>query len=138
MTENLEEVNDSSKKLGEVIKESNSSENENTQEIIRIELDRNQTNIRSFPISDKVSTNMKETLGVLMNSRNSLKTIQDNLGKASILRILIFPLCGDRLKVNDNVYDLNPEVNKALPSTSYSGKNMTDEIDILMMNNKKN
>ena len=37
--------------------------------------------------------------------------------------------------MNENVYDLNREIHKALSSTSYTGKTMKDNSDILMMNN---
>ena len=75
-------------------------------------MDKIQTNIRSLPNNNKVSNNMKETLGVLIVSLNSLNIIQDNLGGASIVEIPIFTLGGDRLEVNDGIYDLTPEVYK--------------------------
>ena len=78
---------------------------------------------------------MTESLGALMDSKNSLKLIQDDLGRASILGIPIHTLGGDRLQINGNVYDLPPEIYKALSSTSYSGKTLKEESDILMMNN---
>ena len=36
--------------------------------------------------------------------------------------------------MNENIYDLTPETLNALPSTSYTGKTMKNENDILMMN----
>ena len=72
MTKKIEEVNQSTKNLGEVTKESN-SENENNPEIVPVEIeseDENiQTNIRALPNSKKFSTLMTETLGALMNSK---------------------------------------------------------------------
>ena len=39
------------------------------------------------------------------------------------------------IQINDNVYDLTPEIYKALSYTGYTGKTMKNENDILMMNN---
>ena len=61
ITKKLEEVNKSTKKIGDVIKESN-SENENNQEIVPIEIeseDENiQTNLRALPNSSMFSDQM--------------------------------------------------------------------------------
>ena len=70
------------KKRGEVIKESN-FENENIR-----------NSVRAFPNSNKFSTKMLESLGSLMNIKKSLKLIQDESGRASILGILINTLGG--------------------------------------------
>ena len=37
--------------------------------------------------------------------------------------------------MNDKIYDVTPEIYKASSSTSYIGKTMKDEKDILMMYN---
>ena len=66
-----------------------------------------------------------------------MKLIQGDLDRASILRIPIYTLGGDRIRMNDNVYDLTPEKNIALSSTSYTGDTMKDENDILSVNNIK-
>ena len=70
------ELKKSTKKISEVIKESN-SENENNQEIVPVEVeseDENiQTNLRALPNSSMFSEQMKKTLGRLMSSANSLK-----------------------------------------------------------------
>ena len=66
ITKKLEEVNKSTKKIGEVIKESN-SENENNQEIVPVEIeleDENiQTKLRALPNSSMWSEQMAKTLG---------------------------------------------------------------------------
>ena len=134
VTKRIEEVIESTKKLEDVIKTSN-SEKENTQEIVPIEIDNIQTNKTSLPNSKKISSKMKETLGALMNSRCSLKIMQDDSDRASVLRIPIHTLGGGGLKINHNIYDLTPEVYQTLSSTSYTGKNMKDEIDLLKINN---
>ena len=63
-------------KIGVVLKDSN-SKNENDQEIVPIEIDSEddtfQSNIRALPNSNKFSSNMMETLGSLMSSKNSWK-----------------------------------------------------------------
>ena len=78
---------------------------------------------------------MMETLGALMNIKNFLKLMQDDWGRASILRIPINTLDGVTIQIKDNIYTLIPEIYKALSSTSYTGKPMKNEHDILMMNN---
>ena len=136
-TKKLEEVNKSTKKISEVIKESN-SENENNQEIVPIEIeseDENiQTNLRALPNSSMFSDQMTKTLGILMSSANSLKIISTPSG-ATILGVPINTLGGDRIQIKDNIYDLTPEIYKALSYTGYDGKNMKNENDILMLNN---
>ena len=75
-----------------------------------------------------------ENLGTLVSSKNSLKIRQDASSRASILGTPIITLGGDRIKSNENIYDLTPEINKALSSTSYCGKTMKEESDFLTMN----
>ena len=71
-----------------------------------------------------------------MSSRNSLKIDQDErTGGASINGIPVLILGGDSMKIGDNVYEITPEIHKALSSTGYTGENMKNENDILMMNN---
>ena len=79
-----------------------------------------------------------EILGSLLNSKNSLKLIQDDSGTASIFGIPINTLGNDTIQTNDNIYILTPEIHKTLSSTSYSGKTGRNENDILVMNNIKN
>ena len=79
------------------------------------------------------STLMTEALGALTNSENSLKIIQDDLGRASILGTPIFTLSDDRMRIKGNVYVLFPEIYKTLSSTSFTGKTMKNEKDFLLM-----
>ena len=44
-----------------------------------------------------------ETIGALMNSKNSLKIIQDDSNRASILEVPIHSLGAERIRINDNV-----------------------------------
>ena len=74
-------------------------------------------------------------IGSLMNSRNSLKITQDESGRANILGVPIQISEGDTMKINENVYELTPEIYKALTYTTYTGNTMKDENDILMMYN---
>ena len=69
-----------------------------------------------------------------MSSLNSLKIIASPSGP-TILGIPIYTLGGDRMQIKDNIYDLTPEIYKALSDTGYTGKTMKNENDILMMNN---
>ena len=72
-------------------------------------------------------------LGSLMTSRSSLTFTQDEFGPAKILGLSIQMSGRDTIKINDNFYDLTPEIYKALSSTSYTGKTMKNENDKLMM-----
>ena len=99
------------------MKESKSA-NENNQEIVPFELeseDENiQTMLRALPNSNKFSSNMMKTSGALMNKKNSLKLEQESSDKASILGVPNGLLDGDGIRINDNIYDLSPEIFKAL------------------------
>ena len=131
------ELKKSTKKISKVIKETN-YENENNQEIIPVEKeleDENvQTNLRALPNSSMFSDQMTKTLGRLMSSLNSLKITASSSGP-TILGVPIYTLGGDRIQIKDNVYDLTPEIYKALSYTGYDGKTMKNEYDILMLNN---
>ena len=131
------ELKKSTKKISEVIKETN-SENENNQEIVPAETeleDENiQTNLGALPNSSMFSDQMTKTLGRLMSSANSLK-IKSSPSGATILGVPIYTLVGDRIQIKDNIYDLTPEIYKALSYTGYDGKTMKNEYDILMINN---
>ena len=93
-------IKKSTKKISEVIKESN-SENENNQEIVPVEIeseDENiQPNLRALPNSSLFSDQMTKTLGRLMSSANSLK-IKSTSSGATILGVPIYTLGGDTIK----------------------------------------
>ena len=137
ITKKLEEVNKSTKKVGDILKESN-SENEIFQEIVPVEIeseDENiQTNLRALPNSSMFSDQMTKTLGRLMSSANSLKIISTPSG-ATILGVPVYTLGGDAIQTKDKIYDLTPEIYKALSYTGYSGENLKNENDILMLYN---
>ena len=79
---------------------------------------------------------MKDTIGNLMSSKNSLRIEQDTrTGGASINGTPVLILAGKSWKIGDNVYEIIPEIHKALSSTGYTGENMKNENDILMMTN---
>ena len=137
VTKKIEEVNISTKKVGDILKESN-SENENIQEIVPIEIeseDENiQTNLRALPNSSMFSDQMTKTLGRLMSSASSLK-INSTPSGATILGVPVYTLGGDRIQIKDNIYDLTPEIYKALSYTGYTGENLKNETDVLMLYN---
>ena len=60
ITKKLDTINESTKEVGEVIKETNSK-----------------VDIKTLPNSSKFSNSMRQMIGSLMNSRNSLKITQD-------------------------------------------------------------
>ena len=137
ITKKLEEVNKSTKELGEIVKESN-SENVNNQEIVPVEIqsedENNKTNLRALPNSYMFSDQMTKTLGRLTSSANSLKVESTSSG-ARILGVPINTLGGDKIQIKDNIYNLTPEIYKALSYTGYDGKTMKNDNDILMLNN---
>ena len=137
ITKKLDTFNKFTKEIGEVIKTSN-SENENNQEIVPVEVesqDENiQTNLRALPNSSMFSDQMTKTLGRLMSSSNALK-IKPSPSGATILGVPINTLGGDRIQIKDNIFDLTPKIYKALSFTGYTGNAMKNENDILMMNN---
>ena len=115
ITKKLDEF---TKKISEVIKESNSEDD-----------------IKALPDSSKISTPMREMIGSSMTSRNSLKITQDELGRAKILGVPIQISGSDTIKINENIYELTPEIYKGLLSTTYTGRNMKNEDGILMTYN---
>ena len=78
---------------------------------------------------------MRDMIGSLMRSKKFLKIAQDELGRANRIGIPIQTSGSDTIKTNENIYELTPEIYKALSDTGYTGKNMKNENDILMMNN---
>ena len=101
ITKKLDTINQSTKEIGEVIKETNSK-----------------VDMKAIPNNSKFSNSMRQMIGSLMNSRNSLKITQDESGKANILGVPIQISEGDTIKINENVYELTPEIYKALTYTT--------------------
>ena len=118
ITKKLDTINDCTKQITDIIKESNSK-----------------VDIKALPNNSKFSNSMRQMIGSLMNSRNSLKITQDESGRANILGVPIQISEGDTIKINEKDYEITPEIYKALTYTSYSGNTMKDENDILMMFN---
>ena len=118
ITIKLDSINESTQKISDIVKESKS-----------------EVDIKNLPNSSKFSNAMRQMIGSLMNSRNSLKITQDESGRANILGVPNQISEGDIIKINENVYELSPEIYKALTYTTYTGNTMKDENDILMMYN---
>ena len=118
ITKKLDTINESTQKVSDIIKEPNSK-----------------IDLKSLPNSSKFSNSLRQMIGSLMNSGNSLKITQDESGRANILGVPIQISEGDTIKINENVYELTPEIYKALTYTSYAGDTMEDENDIIMMFN---
>ena len=118
ITKKLDNINKSTQKISDVIKETNSEKI-----------------IKALPNNSQFSDSMRQMIGSLMNSKNSLKITQDESGKANILGAPIQISGADTIKINENIYELTPEIYNALSDTGYTGRNMRNESDILMMNN---
>ena len=118
ITKKLDTTNESTKKFSEVIKES----------IYKVD-------IKALPNSSKFSKSIRQMIGSLMNSLKFLKITQDGSGRATILGVPIQIFEGDTIKINENIYELNTEVYKALSNPIYSGKTMKNDEDFLMLYN---
>ena len=118
ITKKLDEVNKSTQKLGDIIKESSSK-----------------IDLNSLPNSLKYSDSMRQMIGSLMNSKYSLKIIQDGLNRAIILGVPIQISENDTIQRKENIYELTPEIFKALTYPTYTGRTMNNESDILKMYN---
>ena len=81
ITKKIDEVNESTQKIGEVIKESDDVKSKK----------------KSLPNISNSSISMREMLGSLMQSHNSLKLIQDEFGKANFLGVPIAISGDDRI-----------------------------------------
>ena len=117
ITKKLNEVNQSTQKVGDITKESNSK-----------------IDLKSLPNSSKVGNSMRQMLGSLMNSRNSLKITRDESSRATILGIPN-QISADTIKINENIQELTPEIYKALTYPTYDGRTMKNENDIFLTNN---
>ena len=111
ITERLDTINENTKKLGDVIKKSNSK-----------------IDLKSILNNPKNSREMQELIGSLMRSHNSLKLVQDESGKGTILGVPI-QISSDSIKINENIYKLTPEVYKALSNPLYTGNTMKNDED---------
>ena len=118
ITKKLDNINKSTKEISKVFKESDSNDK-----------------IKALPNNSKFSNAMRQMIGSLMNSRNSLTITQDESGRANILCVPIQISEGDTIKIIEIVYELTPEIYKALTYTTYTGNTRKDENDISMMYN---
>ena len=104
ITQKLVNIDESTQKVGDIIKESNSTK--------------------------ELSTLLKDTFKSLKEAPSSLKLNNDEEGNLSILDTPIKSLGGDKILVNDgNIYEFTPEIHKALSKSSYTGKSMKNEND---------
>ena len=124
----------------DVIQEAN-SDNEKNQEKVPVEIESVNSeggninhNIKALPNSSIIKDLMTKILGRIMSSANSL-TIKSFPSGASILRVAINNLGGDKLRIRDIGYELTPEIYKASSYTGFTGKRTKNENDILKMNN---
>ena len=91
--------------------------------------------IKALPNSSLFSKSMQQMLGSLMSSRNSLKMVQDESKRASILGVPIQISGPDTIKINENIYELTPEIYQALSNPLFTGETMKNDNDFLMLHN---
>ena len=106
-SEKLDTINESTQKVGDIIKESN---DENNKEIV------------TTP-----STLLKDTFESLSGTSTSLKLNKDKIDNLCILDTPIRSIGGDKIQVYDNIYEVTPQIHKALSNPSYTGKSMKNE-----------
>ena len=70
---------------------------------------------------------MRQMIGSIINSRNSLEITQDESNRATILDVPIQTSEDDKIKMSENTYELTPETFKALSQPLYSGKTMKND-----------
>ena len=78
---------------------------------------------------------MRKMFGALMNSANSLKITQDELGRVNILDTPVQVSEGDLMKTNGHICKLTPQVFKALTDPLYTGVTMKNYDDFLRLYN---
>ena len=107
LNEKLDTINESTQKVGDIIRESNSS------------------------------SSLKDTFKSLEEeSNNALKLVKDKDDNLFNSGIPIKPLGGDKVLINKNrVHDLSNEMHKALSKSSYTGKSMRNNEDQLKFYN---
>ena len=111
------------KKIYEVVKTTNELEPSNVVNTFVLEA----------PPSVKITQELFSTLGAMATSNNKFKIVQDNKGRAYFNGVLINPLGGNDVKIGNNIYELTPEIQKALLQTDYKFDKMSDN-DILVFN----
>ena len=97
ITEKLDEVNKSTQKVGQIIRKS------------KVKID-----LKALPNSSNFSNSMRQMLGSLLNSRSSSKITQDESRRATLLGVPIHRSETDTIKITENIYELSPELYKAL------------------------
>ena len=93
-----------------------------------------QTTLRALPNSSIFSELLTKKISSLMSSSNSLRINSFPCG-STVLGVPIYTLGGGKLRTRDNVYDLTPEIYKALSYTGYIDKTMKNENDFFLINN---
>ena len=70
----------------------------------------------------------------MARSNNKFKIVKDNQNHAMLNDIYINPMGGNNMKIGENIYELTPEIQKALTETNYKFNKMSDN-DILNFSN---
>ena len=128
--------------FGEVIRNPD-SEKENTQEIVPVEIDSVnsedeiediQSDVGTLPNSSNFSPQITKSLGALMQTFSSI-SIKSTASGARFLKTPIYTMVGDTFRMKDNIDELTDKTHKDLFSSSFTGKGMMEDPDILMLGN---
>ena len=78
-----------------------------------------------------ITDDLFTTLGLMSRNSNKFKTVKDNQGRPKLNDINFTPVGGNDMKIGENIYEITPEIQKALTNTSYNFDKMSDK-DILI------
>ena len=78
-----------------------------------------------------ITDDLFTTLGLMSKNSNKFEIVKDNQGRPKLNDIYINPVGGNDMKIGENIYEITPEIQKALTNTSYNFDKMSDK-DILI------
>ena len=114
------------KKLDEVNKSTQESLSPISKKLDTINKNIKESNSKNEIIASNL---LKNTIEELENTSTSLKLNKDEDDNMTILGIPLKFIGGDRIQVQDNIYEFTPDLHKALSNQSYTGKSMKNEND---------
>ena len=121
ITKKLDEVNESTQDTLSPISQKLDTINETTQKVGEII---EESNPEPIPI-----VLMQDTIESLKDDNSSVKLNEDEDGNMTILNTPIKILGGDKVRANDNIYEFNNEIHKALSKSTFTGKSMRNYDD---------
>ena len=106
ITKKLDVINESTKKLGEIVEEVN-------QQSPAIE-------------NTAISQSLRDTLAFMKENNNFFKLKQENNGTVYWNKVLIEPVRENTIKINGKEYDVSPSIQKYFTKTRYTTKSLNN------------